>query len=75
MNNFDISFDRDQKTITIYDITSCDSSTRRLQAEDDSDYDLPKEREDRINGAEAVNRLRTKHQKGITKMQSEQNGV
>lgn len=44
MNNFDIAFDREQKTISIYDIIRCSPSGRRLQSQQDETndpYELP----------------------------------
>jgi hypothetical protein len=71
MNNFDISFDRENERITIYDITGCEATSRRLQTEEGDDYDLPNVRGDRLDGVDAINKLKMKHQRGITRMMSE----
>ena len=71
MNNFDIEFDRQNEQIVIHDITGCQSKTRRLQTQDSDDYDLPGVRGDRMDGADAINKIKMKHQRAISRMISE----
>lgn len=71
MNNFDIEFDRENERIVIHDITGCEGKTRRLQTQESDEYDLPEVRGERMDGVEAINKIRMKHQRGITRMMNE----
>jgi hypothetical protein len=72
MNNFDIEFDRENERIVIHDITGCEGNARRLQTEDSDDYDLPGVRGDRMDGVGAINKIRMKHQRAISRMMNEE---
>jgi hypothetical protein len=69
MNNFDIVFDRDNARITIFDISRCSSSNRRLQSEGEANegedpYELPQKRET-LNVLHSLYKIRVKYSNSL----------